>query len=75
MWFGTMDGLNKYDGYKFTVYRHDPDNPNSLSSNVIWALHKDHDGLLWIGTTSGGGLNKFDPDNERFVHYQHYPEL
>jgi len=74
MWFGTMDGLNKYDGYKFTVYRHDPDNPNSISSNVIWALHEDQDGVLWIGTTSGGGLNKFDPNTERFVHYQHDPE-
>ena len=41
MWFGTSDGLNKYDGYNFTVFRNDPDNPNSLSNNIILSIHED----------------------------------
>ena len=50
MWFGTEDGLNKYDGYTFTIYKHDPDNPNSLSSNAVSAIYEDQEGMLWIGT-------------------------
>jgi len=69
MWFGTEDGLNKYDGYKFTVYKHDPDNPNSLSHNHVWSLHEDELGILWVGTAEG--LSKFDLAHETFVHYQH----
>jgi ligand-binding sensor domain-containing protein/signal transduction histidine kinase len=69
MWFGTNDGLNKYDGYDFTVYRHDPGNPATLGSNAVWAIHEDRFGVLWIGT-DGGGLNKFDRGSGRFVRYQ-----
>jgi signal transduction histidine kinase/ligand-binding sensor domain-containing protein/DNA-binding response OmpR family regulator len=69
MWFGTEDGLNKYDGYKFTVYKHDPDNPNSLSHNYVWSIHQDQSGILWIATSNG--LNKFDLAHETFVYYQH----
>jgi len=69
MWFGTEDGLNKYDGYKFTVYKHDPDNSNSLADNYVWSIHEDESGTLWIGTSNG--LDKFDLAHETFVHYQH----
>ncbi len=69
MWFGTEDGLNKYDGYQFTVYKHDPGNPNSLSNNYIWAIHEDDTGILWVAT--GNGLNKFDLAHDTFVHYRH----
>jgi signal transduction histidine kinase/ligand-binding sensor domain-containing protein/CheY-like chemotaxis protein len=69
MWFGTEDGLNKHDGYQFTVYRHEADNPNSLSNNYIWSIYQDKTGILWIAT--GHGLNKFDPVSETFVRYQH----
>ena len=72
MWFGTQDGLNKYDGYQFTVYRHDPNDANSLSHNEIFAIYQDSRGTLWIGT--GGGLNQFDRQQERFVHYIHDPQ-
>jgi len=70
MWFGTHNGLFKYDGYKFTPYHHNPDDPNSLSYNWIFALYKDKTGNLWIGTF-GGGLNKFDTESEKFIRYQH----
>src|SRR5262245_9528684 len=60
LWFGTVFGLIRYDGYNYITYRHDPDNPQSLSDDDITALHEDHAGNLWIGTF-GGGLNKFDP--------------
>lgn len=65
MWFGTMDGLNKYDGYRFTVYRKQPDNPFSLPDNYITALLEDDKGNFWIGTNTGG-LCLFDKKHEKF---------
>jgi ligand-binding sensor domain-containing protein/signal transduction histidine kinase len=72
MWFGTEDGLNRFDGYSFVTYRYDPLDSNSLSSSYIWSLHVDRDGMLWIGTW-GGGLNSFDPVRNRFTRYQYDP--
>ena len=69
LWFGTQDGLNRYDGYDFVVYKNDPDDPNSLSLNSILALHEDDDGTLWIGTW-GGGLNHFDPRSNLWMRYR-----
>lgn len=73
MWFGTEDGLNKYDGYGFKHFKHDPENPNSLSHNFILTISEDRTGLLWIGTW-GGGLNRFDPVTEQFTRYRHDPD-
>ncbi len=53
MWFGTEDGLNQYDGYGFTVYKHDPDDPATLSDNFVSTLYQSRSGDLWIGTRSG----------------------
>lgn len=64
LWIGTSDGLNRYDGYTFTVYRHIPGEVTSLSNNTIKALLEDRQGVLWIGTD--GGLNRFDRRTERF---------
>ena len=69
VWFGTQDGLNKYDGYKFSIYRHDPENSASLSNNNIWSIFEDANGNLRIGTP-GGGLNKFNKKTEIFTRYQ-----
>jgi signal transduction histidine kinase/ligand-binding sensor domain-containing protein len=69
LWFGTEDGLNKYDGYTFTVYRHVPDDPTSLSQNIIRAMAEDRDGMLWLGT-DGGGLNRFDRNTGQFLRYR-----
>ncbi len=68
MWFGTRDGLNRYDGYKFTVYRNDPNNPNTLSNNFIQDLVEDKDSNIWIATQNGG-LNKLDQRHEVFTRY------
>jgi hypothetical protein len=46
LWFGTEAGLNKYDGYKFSVNKHDPDDPRSLSSNIVSSIYEDRDGTL-----------------------------
>lgn len=73
MWFGTQDGLNRYDGYQFTVYRNQPGNPNTLSNNYITALCEDKAGNIWIGTR-GGGLNKFDPVLQKYTVYRHNPQ-
>jgi signal transduction histidine kinase/ligand-binding sensor domain-containing protein len=67
IWFGTDDGLNRYDGYEIKVYRNIPEDSSSLSNNIIWSLFEDHSGYLWIGT-KGGKLNRYDPFLDRFEH-------
>ena len=69
MWFGTQDGLARYDGYDFKTYRNEPGNPNSLSNNYIWDIHEDTLGILWI-CSFGGGLTRFDPATETFTHFK-----
>ncbi|MFZ4413816.1 MAG: hybrid sensor histidine kinase/response regulator transcription factor [Bacteroidales bacterium] len=66
LWFGTSDGLNKYDGYTFTVYKNDVNNPKSISGNLIVSIVEDHNGQLWIG--SSAGLDKLERETETFVH-------
>lgn len=73
MWFGTQDGLNRYDGYKFTVFKKNPAEFNSLSENWIWTIYEDSSDVLWVGTF-GGGLNRFDRKTEIFVSYRNNPE-
>src|SRR5215216_3305850 len=58
MWFGTRDGLNKYDGNTFTVYKYDHEKKGSISSSFINDILEDSQGNLWVGTKSG--LNKFN---------------
>src|SRR5215208_6762148 len=65
MWFGTKDGLDRYDGYRFVVFRHDPFDSTSISDSEITALFEDSRGRLWVGTR-GGGVNRFDRARERF---------
>lgn len=72
MWFATQDGLNKYDGYKFTLYKNDPRDPSSLRSNIVNAIYEDRQGNLWVGTT-GGGLSLFNRNSNTFTHYIEQP--
>jgi signal transduction histidine kinase/ligand-binding sensor domain-containing protein/DNA-binding response OmpR family regulator len=70
MWFGTRDGLNRYDGYKFTIYRNDSRNNNTISNNFIQDIIEDKNGNIWIAT-QGGGINKYDVRQHRFTRYLH----
>src|SRR3990172_7828787 len=70
LWFGTEDGLNRYDGYTFKVYKREPSNPNSMSDGWVTAITEDRDGYLWIGTRLGG-LNRYDPVSGQFTQYQY----
>ncbi len=69
MWLGTQDGLNRFDGFEFEVFKEHPDHASSLSNSWIWALLVDSNGSLWIGT-DGGGLNRWDPYGESFTHFR-----
>lgn len=71
MWFGTLDGLNKYNGYDFIIYRHDETNPNSLADSNILTLFEDQDNTLWIGTSLG--LDRFNRRQRTFTHFLHNP--
>jgi ligand-binding sensor domain-containing protein/signal transduction histidine kinase len=69
MWFGTLNGLNKYNGYDIHVYRHNPVDSTSISGSQISYLYEDSERNLWIGTT-GAGLNLFDRDSDSFIHFK-----
>lgn len=69
MWFGTRDGLNKYDGSKFTVFRNDVTNKHSISNNDILSIEEDKTGKIWVGTYNG--LNCYDPVKNTFTRYLH----
>ena len=73
MWFGSQDGLNVYDGREIKVYRHDKEEPQSLSHNNVWCLMEGEDGKIWVGTRDG--LNIFDPASEEFLVYKNDPNV
>jgi len=73
MWFGTRNGLNKYDGYTFTIYKNDINDNNSIGNDRIADIEEDADGNLWIATLNGG-LEMFDWRTERFTHYRNIPD-
>ncbi|MEM9406120.1 MAG: two-component regulator propeller domain-containing protein [Acidobacteriota bacterium] len=71
MWFGTQEGLNRFDGRTFEVYTQEPGRPSSLAAPVKDIL-EDTDRVLWIGT-EGGGLSRFERATESFTHFRHDP--
>ncbi len=68
MWFGTQEGLNRYDGYTFKIFKRDPQDANSLANNFIYTMFESKDGMIWLGMT-GGGLDMYDPVKNNFTHY------
>ena len=76
IWFGTNEGIYKFDYMekKFPCINYDPMNPLSLSCPRVRAIFEDSAGVLWIGTY-GGGLNRWDPGKGGFVHYQHQKDI
>jgi ligand-binding sensor domain-containing protein/signal transduction histidine kinase/ActR/RegA family two-component response regulator len=76
LWIATWDGLARYDGVGFKVWRHDPADPASLSGNVVQALHIDARDRIWVATENGG-LSVMDVDRVGFHHYRQaqHPEM
>jgi signal transduction histidine kinase/CheY-like chemotaxis protein/ligand-binding sensor domain-containing protein len=70
IWIATNDGLNRYDGYKFKIFRNDVKDAASISNNYIQDIKEDKDGNIWIATV-GGGLNKYDRKTNRFQRFFH----
>lgn len=70
LWFGTANGLVKFDGYTYQTYKPNPQDPNSLSDVLVVSLFEDAEGILWVGTAEGG-LNRFNSDTERFQTFKH----
>ncbi|MBC8394172.1 MAG: hypothetical protein H8E17_16600, partial [Deltaproteobacteria bacterium] len=73
MWFGTRDGLNKYNGYEFEIFDHDPENLLSLSDNTVRVIFEDYQGVLWVGTNHG--LNRFDSRTGLFNSYIYFKDI
>ena len=71
MWFGTLEGLNKFDGYEFTIFLHDSKDSTSLVQNFASYIIEDHEGVIWVGT--GGGLSRFNRATNTFTSYKHDP--
>lgn len=69
LWIGTEDGLNRYDGYQFITYRHNPGQKHSVSGNHIKCIVQDKDNNLWIGTRNNG-LSKLDYSTGAFTSYR-----
>lgn len=72
MWFATDDGLDRFDGANFKVYRNKPADSTSLQANEILSLHEDKDGSLWVGT-SGGSLSLYNRKKDAFINFPHIP--
>ena len=67
MWFATYDGVNKYDGYAFTVYQHDENDPNSIANDIARIVMTDSKGRIWIGTRYG--LSYYDEEKDKFQNF------
>ena len=67
MWFATYDGVNKYDGYAFTVYQHNEDDPNSIANDISRIVKTDSQGRVWIGTRDG--LSYYDEEKDQFKNF------
>ncbi|AXY76285.1 histidine kinase [Paraflavitalea soli] len=75
MWFGTNDGLNRYDGHNFDVFQYKPGDSTTISGNIIHDILEDEQGVLWIATADGG-LSRYDhkqPPRRQFKQYRHLP--
>lgn len=71
IWIATVDGLNRFDGYRVEAFTHEITNPLSLPSDRITCLYSDIDGNLWIGTDEG--LSRFNFNNHSFYNFKHNP--
>jgi len=72
LWIGTENGLNRYDGYSFKIFKNNPENKNTISDNYIWDICEDSSGNLWFATQKG--LDKYDPVTGKIIHFINDPE-
>ncbi len=72
LWFGTYNGLNRYDGYNFKVFLPEPSNSKSISNHSIWDIFEDSQGYIWVGTLEG--LNRYNYKTEEFRRYINDPD-
>lgn len=72
MWFGTQDGLNRFDGFEIKIFNHDPDDPHSISDESIRTMIMDRSGVLWAGTDAGG-LSRYNRATQTFTNFVHDP--
>lgn len=72
MWFGTRDGLNKYNGYAFTVYKNDANDSHSISNNFIRAIIESKNGDIWVATM--GGVCRYNREKDQFTRFKHDPK-
>lgn len=73
MWFGTEEGLDRFDGYEFTNYRNDPADSESISCSYVWAIDEDPHGDLWLAT-DGGGISRWNRATDTFDNFKAEPE-
>ena len=71
LWFACFEGVDRYDGYSFTSYKHDPDDTASLVNAFVNTLYEDKAGNFWVGTK--GGLDELDRASGKFTHYVPHP--
>jgi signal transduction histidine kinase/ligand-binding sensor domain-containing protein/CheY-like chemotaxis protein len=74
MWFATYNGINRYDGYTFKVYRNIPNDKNSISDNGTTYLYQDKQGYIWIVNNGNQGVDRFDPKTEKFTRFKYSPK-
>lgn len=74
IWVTTNNGLNRYDGTRFTVFKHDNDDENSIANNLVYRLLEDSHGRLWVNL-GVGGFDLFEQESETFIHFNQCPNL
>ncbi len=72
IWLGTQDGLDRFDGYNFSIFRPVPGDTGSISDNSIFCMHVDKSGVIWVGTENGG-LNRFNDSTCTFKSFEYNP--
>ena len=68
IWIGTYDGLTRYDGYRFVNFKNNPQDPSSISNNIVVSIIEDQQGYLWVGTAQNG-LSRFNPQTGEFKRF------
>ena len=69
LWFGTEDGLNRYDGYELKIYQHNPEDNNSIPNSSVWSIFENQSGFLWIGTNSNE-ISRYDYKTDKFTNWK-----